>query len=113
MLDRAAPQHSKSYIPFTQLIWSCFLWEGGSGQTAPAGQFGQIGNGDIVELETVTKKANSQTRSRFRAELDLHDGMPFSEIAEFMEQVKTIWRKAMQDGVRFGMRFFMECVMNG
>ena len=50
----------------------------------------------IVKLETVATKEKSELRCRYRAELDLCDDMRFSEIMEFMDQVKTIWRKAMQ-----------------
>lgn len=50
----------------------------------------------IVKLETVTTKEKSELRCKYRAELDICDDMRFSEIMEFMDQVKTIWRKAMQ-----------------
>ena len=44
----------------------------------------------IVKLETVATKEKSELRCRYRAELDLCDDMRFSEIMEFMDQVKTI-----------------------
>ena len=50
----------------------------------------------IVRLETVTTKKNSETKCKYKAELDLCDDMRFSEIMEFTDQVKMIWRKAMQ-----------------
>ncbi len=62
-----------------------------------------------IKLVTRENKKNGTVESSFKAELRITDELNFSEIVEFVDNIKGIWKKAMA-AVRKGSFMEMEVI---